>query len=170
MIRLLERRNINPSEIKIINQVFEFCGLKKHRLISTNEILTTDHVKAFTKKVIKGFKGVENIYTQHTPVIKDIVEDMSKGRLKETQFPFLGTVQQRERPQEIILFVIGGITYEESLTVYNLNRQLPGTKIIIGGSMIHNSKSFLDEIRIACQNNSTISINVGSNSNKIENL
>lgn len=149
---MLERRNIDPNEVKIINQLLDFCGLKRNRTPNqTTDILTTENVKAFTKKVIKGFKGVENIYTQHKPMIKEIIEDMVRGRLKETQFPFLGTVQQRERPNEIIIFMIGGITYEESLTVYNLNQQLNGIKIIIGGSMIHNSKTFLDEVRIASQ-------------------
>ncbi|KAI7694324.1 hypothetical protein SSS_04169 [Sarcoptes scabiei] len=152
VIRMLERRNIDPNEVKIINQLLDFCGLKRNRTPNqTTDILTTENVKAFTKKVIKGFKGVENIYTQHKPMIKEIIEDMVRGRLKETQFPFLGTVQQRERPNEIIIFMIGGITYEESLTVYNLNQQLNGIKIIIGGSMIHNSKTFLDEVRIASQ-------------------
>ncbi|KAH7643781.1 vacuolar protein sorting-associated protein 45 [Dermatophagoides farinae] len=155
LCRLLERRNMNPGDIKIISQLMEFCGLKQRfgtkGATSSQEILTTEHVRAFTKKVIKGFKGVENIYTQHTPVIKELVEDLNRCRLRETVYPFLGSVQQRERPQEIIIFIIGGITYEESLIVYNLNRQLQGTKILLGGSMVHNSKSFLDEVRCACQ-------------------
>lgn len=129
----------------------EFCGLKRNRVANPSELLTTDHVKAFTKKVIKGFKGVENIYTQHTPELKDLLDDLSKGKLRETQYPFLGSVQQRDRPQEIIVFIVGGITYEESLVVQNLNRQLPGTRILLGGSTIHNSTSFLDEVRLACE-------------------
>ena len=197
LCRMLERRNMNPGDIKIINQLLEFCGLKNKQqrtsgvgggigksTISTQELLTTtEHVRAFTKKVIKGFKGVENIYTQHIPVIKELIEDLNRCRLRETLYPFLGSVQQRERPQEIIIFIIGGITYEESLTVYNMNRQLQGIKILLGGSIIHNSKSFLDEVRCACQYHSetSISSNTGAGSNvtvgalasvinKIENL
>lgn len=45
--------------------------------------------------------------------------------------------------------MIGGTTYEESLTVHNLNKQNPGIKIILGGTTIHNSTSFLEEIQQA---------------------
>ena len=44
------------------------------------------------------------------------------------------------RPQDIIVFMIGGATYEEALTVYNLNRSTPGVRIVLGGSSIHNTK------------------------------
>lgn len=44
------------------------------------------------------------------------------------------------RPQDIVVFLIGGATYEEALTVYNLNRNTPGVRIVLGGSAIHNTK------------------------------
>lgn len=44
------------------------------------------------------------------------------------------------RPQDIIVFLIGGATFEEALTVYNLNRNTPGVRIVLGGSCIHNTK------------------------------
>lgn len=53
------------------------------------------------------------------------------------------------RPQDIIVFIIGGATYEESLAVYNLNKQNPGIKIILGGTTIHNFKSFAEEVHHA---------------------
>lgn len=127
----------------MVQQIIEFCGKKRQQ----TELLSSDHVKAFTKKMIKGFKGVENIYTQHTPELKEIIEDLYRGKLRETSYPFLGSVLQRERPSELIVFIIGGLTYVESMVVYQLNKSLPGMKIIAGGSFIHNSASFLDEVR-----------------------
>lgn len=44
------------------------------------------------------------------------------------------------RPQDIIVFLIGGATFEEALTVYNLNRNTPGVRIVLGGSCVHNTK------------------------------
>jgi len=82
--------------------------------------------------MIKGLKGVENIYTQHSPLIREIIEDLSKGKLKEVLYPCLGTIQSRERPQEIIVFIIGGTTYNESLVVYELNKTLIGGESSFG--------------------------------------
>jgi vacuolar protein sorting-associated protein 45 len=45
--------------------------------------------------------------------------------------------------------MIGGTTYEESLAIYNLNKQNPGTKIILGGTTVHNFDSFCEEIQAA---------------------
>lgn len=44
------------------------------------------------------------------------------------------------RPQDIIVFIIGGATYEEALTVYNLNRTNPGVRVVLGGTTIHNTR------------------------------
>ena len=44
------------------------------------------------------------------------------------------------RPQDIIVFMIGGITYEEALAVHNLNKSVPGIRIVLAGTTIHNCK------------------------------
>ena len=131
---------------QLVSQVLSFAGTKRQTPITATELLSTEQVKAFTKKMIKGLKGVENIYTQHSPLLKEIIEDLSKGRLKEVLYPYLGTIQLRERPQEIIVFIIGGTTYEESCVVYELNKTLIGVKVLLGGTNVHNLKSFCDEL------------------------
>lgn len=50
------------------------------------------------------------------------------------------SVRVRCRPQDIIVFIIGGATYEEALTVYNLNRTTPGVRIVLGGTTVHNTR------------------------------
>ena len=44
------------------------------------------------------------------------------------------------RPQDVVVFMVGGATYEEALTVYELNRANPGVRIILGGTAIHNTE------------------------------
>jgi vacuolar protein sorting-associated protein 45 len=48
------------------------------------------------------------------------------------------------RPSEIIVYVIGGITYEESFHIHMMNKQ--SARILTGGSYIHNFSSFMDEV------------------------
>ena len=44
------------------------------------------------------------------------------------------------RPQDVLVFVVGGATYEEALCVYNLNRSVPGVRIVLGGTTVHSTK------------------------------
>ena len=55
------------------------------------------------------------------------------------------------RPVEVIVFMIGGVTYEESLAVHQVNSTVPGVRVLLGGTCIHNSRSFLDEVLTATQ-------------------
>jgi hypothetical protein len=123
-------------------------------------------------------QGVENVYTQHTPHISETLDLLLKGRLKETSYPFIegqsynpnqrcGVFSTKEnefisdcngRPQDIIVFIIGGTTYEEAKSISRINQQLASgagiggeklgvtaaslinTRIILGGTCVHNSK------------------------------
>lgn len=52
-----------------------------------------------------------------------------------------------KRAQEIIVFVVGGITYEETAAIYNINKAYAGNiKCIIGGTCVHNFKTYIDEV------------------------
>lgn len=97
--------------------------------------------------MIKGLQGVENIYTQHSCLLKEILDDLARQRLKTNFFPYLGTVQLNEKPRKIIIFFVGGITYEEALAVHNYNKQnLDQSTVILGGTQIHNFFSYLREL------------------------
>lgn len=93
-------------------------------------------------------KGVENVYTQHTCMLKEILEDLFKGRPLDPQFPFIGTeLSFRRPPQQVIVFIIGGATYEEALAIHTMN--LAGNRCILGSTTIHNSESFIGEVLAA---------------------
>ena len=102
---------------------------------------------------------MENVYTQHKPLLYSLLDQLIKGKLKEGAYPYLGTSQMKDRPQDIIVFVIGGTTYEEALAIHTLNRSSPGIRIILGGTTIHNFKGFLDEISQAVQGQSSSNMN-----------
>ncbi|RPB23740.1 putative vacuolar protein sorting-associated protein 45 [Terfezia boudieri ATCC MYA-4762] len=93
----------------------------------------------------KGLKGVENVYTQHTPKLEQTLNQLIKGRLKEATHPFIED-GVREKPQDIVVFMVGGTTYEEARLVAMLNAGTPGVRIVLGGTSILRSKTFLDEI------------------------
>jgi vacuolar protein sorting-associated protein 45 len=95
----------------------------------------------------KGLKGVENVYTQHTPRLEQTLNSLVKGRLRETTHPFVeGSPVNRNKPQDIIIFMVGGATYEEAKLVAQINASTPGIRIVFGGTAMLNSTAFLDEI------------------------
>ncbi|GCB28009.1 vacuolar protein sorting-associated protein 45 [Aspergillus awamori] len=95
----------------------------------------------------KGLKGVENVYTQHSPRLEATLQNLIKGRLKELQYPFLeGGGHTRDKPQDIIIFMVGGATYEEAKMVAQVNASSPGVRVVLGGTSVHNSTSFLEEV------------------------
>ncbi|KAI1304291.1 GIDA-domain-containing protein [Xylaria venustula] len=98
-------------------------------------------------RAIKGLKGVENVYTQHSPRLETTLQDLIKGKLRDQQYPFVeGGGTTRDKPQDIIVFIIGGATYEEAKTVASINASSPGVRIVLGGSTIHNGATFLEEV------------------------
>jgi len=101
----------------------------------------------------RGFKGVQNVYTQHKSLLASTVENLIKGKLSETEYPFnsppeVGSSQPgkatRNRPTEIIVFMVGGTTYEEARDLSALGQN--GLRILLGGTTIHNTRSFLADV------------------------
>lgn len=122
--------------------------------------------------LIRYNKGVENVYMQHTPHLALTLESLLKGRLRDTSFPFLDGVgpnasMQRLvavtkdmvtlhieltcRPQDVIIFIVGGTTYEEARTVSLFNQEstssgsyAAGTRVLLGGTCVHNSSRYVN--------------------------
>ncbi|KAI7798778.1 vacuolar protein sorting-associated protein 45 [Triplophysa rosa] len=144
LIEDLNRRGVSERHRKMVQAVVEYGGKR----VRGSDLITPTDAVSITKQFFKGLKGVENVYTQHQPLLHDTLDQLIKGRLKDSQFPYLGPNSLRDRPQDIIVFIIGGATYEEALAVYNLNRTMPGVRIVLGGTTVHNTKSFLEEVML----------------------
>jgi vacuolar protein sorting-associated protein 45 len=99
---------------------------------------------------IKGLKGVENVYTQHSPRLETTLQDLIKGKLNQQVYPFVdGGGSTKDKPQDVIIFMVGGTTYEEAKMVAQVNASSPGVRVVLGGTGVHNSSSFLEEVEDA---------------------
>ncbi|KAH8683047.1 Sec1-like protein [Tricladium varicosporioides] len=98
----------------------------------------------------KGLKGVENVYTQHSPRLELTLQNLIKGRLRDQQYPFVeGGGSTKDKPQDIVVFIVGGVTFEEAKSVSQINASSPGVRIVLGGTCVHNSTTFLEEMEDA---------------------
>lgn len=63
---------------------------------------------------------------------------------------------KRSPPQEVIVFIVGGTTYEESKIVHELNeRAESSTRVAIGGTGVINSTLFIETLRRSSETNGT---------------
>ena len=46
------------------------------------------------------------------------------------------------RPQDVVIFIVGGTTYEEARSVALYNAANPGVRFFLGGSVVLNSKRY----------------------------
>jgi vacuolar protein sorting-associated protein 45 len=116
------------------------------------------------KSLMTSVQGVDNVYTQHVPVLMDTLQAIAKGKLTTKTHPFVGASsnssashkQSQQQPldlsnvipQEILVFMVGGVTYEEATKVAEWNVTMKGRiKVILAGSTVHNSTSFLEELK-----------------------
>lgn len=147
LVDILRKKGLSDKYRAKVQALLDYGGATARG----SDLFENEDPVAITKRFLKGLKGVENVYTQHKPLFHTILDQLIKGKLKESSYPYLGTGQLKDRPQDIIVFIIGGTTYGEALSVHSLNRSIPGVRIVLGGTTVHNYKSFFEEISQAVQ-------------------
>ncbi|GAC72370.1 beta-tubulin folding cofactor A [Moesziomyces antarcticus T-34] len=170
LVQDLLKAGVPESRAALVFVMLNIAGAEQRQ----DDLFANENFFSRGRSALKGLKGVENVYTQHTPHLVQTVDNLMRGRLRDTSYPLVSSSQHSasinpaERPQDVILFIIGGATYEEARSIALLNAQHQrgaqqgaaqqnavggtvgtGTRFLLGGSSIHNSKSFLDMIQDA---------------------
>ncbi|KAL1411206.1 vacuolar protein sorting-associated protein 45 [Vanrija albida] len=157
VVDALIKNNVGADRARLVYVMLNFAGAD----VRQDDLFMNENFFSRGKSAIKGLKGVENVYTQHTPHLLETLDLLLKGRLTTQSYPFIegDEAARTQRPQDIIVFMLGGTTYEEASAVALLNQRLAsdaaggpgGTRILLGGSTIHNSASFLDMVSKAAE-------------------
>lgn len=144
--------NVPQRRIDIIAKLLTYhSSLQQvHNTGGISDMFETSGIFSGARDRLKGLKGVDNVYTQHSPRLEVTLQELIKGRLREQQYPFVeGGGSTRDKPQDIIVFMIGGATYEEAKLVATINASVPGIRVVLGATCIHNSTTFLEEVEDA---------------------
>mmetsp|Transcript_26975 Transcript_26975/g.43432 ORF Transcript_26975/g.43432 Transcript_26975/m.43432 type:complete len:370 (-) Transcript_26975:4580-5689(-) len=141
--RMLREKGVTEVDIQLIDHMLAYAGASKRGddLFGESTLLSKS-----LKLATRAVKGVSNVYTQHKPLVHETLESISKAKLKDTVYPFIGGGNVRDKPRDVIVFMLGGVTFEEAAAVHRINASNIGLNVVIGGSCIHNSKSFLAEL------------------------
>jgi len=145
--RMLLDAQIGEDQVALLDQLLRYAGQHAR----SGDLFQNKSVLAMAKSTFtRHVQGVENVYTQHKSHLAGVAESLMKGRLKDNVYPFhdsrhRGT--QEQRVPRAIIFIMGGATYEEARDIAQLNRELGGGQsIVLGGTTVHNSRSFLADI------------------------
>ena len=145
---LLGNAGASPEQVSIVGAMLARYGASKR----SGDLFSNKTLWAAAKKAATGaFKtGEQNVYTRHRPHLVSNLESLNKGLLSESVYPVMGSdagpATKRKPPTEIIVFMVGGVTYEEARHVAEMNVSNPGVRIILGGTCMHNCTSFLEEV------------------------
>lgn len=120
----------------------------------TGDLYRNRDLLNIARNMARGLKGVENVYTQHQPLLFQTMESIVKGRLRDVDYPQVGNHYQQSnsysmRPQDVVIFIVGGTTYEESRAVALQNASNSGIRFILGGTTVLNSKRFIKDLEDA---------------------
>lgn len=154
-LKNLMRENNLENWIVYGDLLLEYAG-KNQRVLDV--LSNKDFLSKSKKMFMNAFGNKNNVFMQHISYLNDLMEKIIKGRTKDIA---IDTVLGDEnfKPPKAVLFSFGGITFEETkdLTVLGKNLNVP---IIIGGTNILNSKSFLGELLMIKKNKNDINIDV----------
>lgn len=151
----MKRGGVQPEMLDLVDAVLRYAGasVRGPGLYGTNK----DIMSKMTKSFMTSVQGVSNVYSQHSPVLIDTLEAIAKGKLRGDTHPLVSSsgsgtsakVENLPVPQEVLIFMLGGVTYEEETKVREFNQTNSGKiRVVLGGSTVHNSTSFLEELKM----------------------
>lgn len=145
---LLAEKGCDAKQLAQLDALLEYAGENRRGpgLFAGGGIIAN-----FSKKMNSALNGVQNVYTQHQPVLHFILDSIAKGKLKDSAYPNLlpaagGGSSAPARPNEVLVFIVGGATFEEATKVSEFNAANAPMKVYLGGSCVHNSISFMGEV------------------------
>ncbi|KAJ2722016.1 vacuolar protein sorting-associated protein 45 [Coemansia sp. Benny D115] len=153
--QLLSSNGVDADQVSMIDVVLRYAGASERQ----SDIFQNENLFSRGRNIFKGLQGVENVYTQHTPAMADMLENLLRGRQGLHWQERLPNLDPKARPpllgnengifnQDIIVFIIGGATMEEEMAVAKLNAKYESqnVRIMLGGTSVHNGASFLSEL------------------------
>lgn len=140
----LAEKGLSSQQLSLLDAILDYAGESKR----ASGLFSGGGIFAKINQTITGVGGAQNVYTQHQPVLYHILNSIGKGNLKDSAFTPLVTsgAGASAKITEVIIFIVGGATYEEAYRVGEFNAQNIGVRVLLGGSCIQNSTSFLKEV------------------------
>lgn len=151
----------NPQLYTALEGLLKYAGQDKR----AGDLFGQRNILLKARAVLtRGLAGVDNVYTQHVPLLSETLRMLAANDLSAAAYPYAAGSQEEalnwqaayknRPPTEAIVFILGGSTYEESKAVYEWNKQgaakqqgqqgaPQAMRVLLGGSEVLNSDMFL---------------------------
>ena len=152
VLSALRDRGISDDMLNLVNLFLRFpvSPFSLTRSFSpsgerTGDLFGGSGLGGLVSGLAKSIKGNSNIYTQHQPLLQDVLAQIKKNKLSEADYPFEGA-SGNGTPNVVVVFYVGGTTYEEAHVVSEWNAE--GTmQVVLGGTHVLNSDMFMRAIK-----------------------
>ncbi|QGN17218.1 vacuolar protein sorting-associated protein 45 [Kluyveromyces marxianus] len=144
------RQQCDPAQVALY---FQFKNRFKSSFKVRADPQDNDLISGLTKKFNKlGSSGAENVFMQHVPELTRILSDLDKNKFPQSSIKLLNERIDTKTyiPQDVVIFIVGGLTIEESRAVHQFNEKYrkgkDNCRIIIGGTSILTTEQFLTDV------------------------
>jgi len=142
LLNMLQDKGVRNAD-DMLGSLIEYAG-REARDKSWNNLMAKAKKRDAIKRMANFWKDAPdvNIFLRHQPLIVGLLDKAFAGELAEADFP-MQCGDEIDSPTEVIVFIVGGATYCEAAAVAKYNEEHPGKKVVLGGTCVHNSESFL---------------------------
>jgi vacuolar protein sorting-associated protein 45 len=149
LVEALARSGVSP---KVLSMIPSFCQYMSAGVTVSKQ--QPDDIKSFFSNISKSItsaqsklRGVDNVYTQYRPRLETILDGILRGDFAG----YDGSGSFAPRVQDVIVFVVGGVTYEEARSVASFNDSVGksmGVRVIVGGTSVINGDGYVFIFRL----------------------
>jgi vacuolar protein sorting-associated protein 45 len=162
LLQAMSKGGVPPHSISLVKSLLRYGG-SKSRGPGLFHNGGGDIMSRVTKNIVGAVQGIDNVYSQHEPLVMDTLQMLLKGKLSARDYPVAygnsNAVTDPINTDDVLIFMVGGVTYEEAYKIAEYNKSLVANsggsvgsnvrpQIILAGSTVHNSTSFLDELKV----------------------
>ena len=145
LTEILMQQGVSRVKIGLVRTLLKHGG----ETTRTGDLFGNRSFLGRASKVVGSLKGVENVYTQHQPLLSSTIQTAAKGALKQEDYPFVGpspNATAAGKPTELVVFIVGGLCYEEAKIVAQFNALNTGCHVVLGGSTVLNARAFVNDL------------------------
>ena len=161
----LAEAGLDPASLALARTLLQHCGAERRVMDLFSDRTLGSRFASLAKQHLTG---LENVYTQHSPPLVGVLERLARGKLPEADYPRIDRAaasvpalqpSAQKPPRLVVVFVVGGATYEEAKAVAELNAAgernegwSAGMRLLLGGTSVQSSATFLRDLREVATN------------------